>query len=125
MKISALGVEEQRVNVLIDFVEEPPDQLGDGYRVEVRMIVSEAKDVLKVPVGSLFRDGESWAVFTIDGEGRAHVQRVEIGQRNDLEAEITSGLEEGAGVILHPPETIAEGVRVTERPDSQGAVATP
>jgi HlyD family secretion protein len=116
LKISALGVEEQRVNVIIDFDSPggPPKQLGDGYRVEVRVVVSEVNSALKVPVGSLFRHDESWAVFTIE-DGRARVRAVQVGQRNDLEAEIVAGLAEGEPVILHPPETLAEGMRVSAR----------
>ena len=68
MKVSALGVEEQRVNVIAD-LDEVPATLGDGYRVQVRVVVWEAEDVLKVPVGSLFRNGEGWAVFTVDVPG--------------------------------------------------------
>jgi HlyD family secretion protein len=118
LKISALGVEEQRVNIIIDFDNSgsPPKELGDGYRVEVRVVVAEVKNVIKIPVGSLFRHGEGWAAFTIQG-GRAQVRDVQLGQRNDLEAGIVTGLAEGDGVILHPPDTLAEGMRVTERSD--------
>jgi HlyD family secretion protein len=105
-KVSALGVEEQRVNVVIDFVD-PGDAaraLGDSYRV----------DVLKVPVGSLFRRGEEWAVFVIDG-GRARTELVELGQRNASEAQVTNGVEAGRPIVLHPPDTLRDGVRVTVR----------
>jgi HlyD family secretion protein len=82
LKISALGVEE-RVNVIIDFANSngAPAGLGDGYRVEVRVVVSEAKNAITVPVGSLFRHGEAWAVFTVQ-DGRARVREVQLGERN-------------------------------------------
>jgi HlyD family secretion protein len=117
MKVSALGVEEQRVNVIIDFVdlEAAARSLGDSYRVEVRIVVWESDDVLKVPVGVLFRRGADWAVFRID-EGRARTEAVTIGQRNATDAQVTQGLEEGARVVLHPPDTLRDGVRVVERP---------
>ena len=118
-KISALGVEEQRVNVIIDFADPATatKALGDAYRVEVRIIAWEEADVLKVPVGSLFRRGESWAVFLIEG-GRARTHLVEIGQRNATEAQLTKGLDDGQPVVLHPPDTLRDGVRVVERPTS-------
>ncbi len=84
LKTSTLGVEEQRVNVIIDFKNsDGPKKLGDGYRVEVRVVVSDAKDAVKVPVGSLFRHGEGWAAFTVE-DGRALVRDVQVGQRSDL-----------------------------------------
>jgi HlyD family secretion protein len=115
MKVSALGVEEQRVNVIVDFLE-PSEavRLGDGYRVEVRVVLWREEDVLKVPVGSLFRDGDGWAVFVVD-EGRVRRQRVQLGQRNENEGQITEGLEAGAAIVLHPPDTLADGMRVTIR----------
>jgi len=115
-KVSALGVEEQRVNVVIDFVD-PGDAaraLGDSYRVEVRIVVWEEPDVLKVPVGSLFRRGEEWAVFVIDG-GRARTELVELGRRSASESQVTKGLEAGRPIVLHPPDTLRDGVRVTPR----------
>jgi HlyD family secretion protein len=116
MKVSALGVEEQRVNVLIDFVDPPSAAraLGDGYRVEVRAVVWEDGDVVKVPVGSLFRRGEGWAAFVVD-DGVARLQDVELGQRNDTEAQILGGLSEGQTVVLHPPDTLADGARIVTR----------
>jgi HlyD family secretion protein len=115
MKISALGVEEQRVNVIADFdLPEDVGVLGDEYRVEVRVVIDERADVLKVPTSSLFRDDGAWAVFVSDG-GRASLRRVEIGARNGLEAEVLSGLSEGDTVVIHPSEQIADGVRVSRR----------
>lgn len=117
-KISALGVEEQRVNVLLDFVDpiEAWAALGDAYRVEVRIIVWEASDVLKVPTGALFREGDQWAVYVVD-TGVARATRVELGRQNGREAEVVSGISEGARVILHPGDTVVDGVRVEGRQD--------
>ncbi len=115
-KISALGIEEQRVNVIIDFEDsrEAWEALGDGYRVEVRITIWEREDVLKIPTSSLFRDGERWAVFTVE-EGKAVRRTVEIGQRNGLEAEVLSGFSEGEMVLVHPSDAISDGVAVTSR----------
>ena len=112
MKVSALGVEEQRVNVIVDFVS-PADaaRLGDGYRVEVRVVLWKADDVLKVPVGALFRQGEGWAVFVVE-DGHVRRQTVQLGQRNENEGQITAGLEAGATIVLHPPDTLMDGARV-------------
>ena len=118
-KISALGVEEQRVNVIVDFADAATatKALGDAYRVEVRIVAWEEPDVLKVPVGSLFRRGDGWAVFRIE-EGRARTQLVELGARNSTEAQVTGGLDAGQPVVLHPPDTLRDDVRVIERPAS-------
>ncbi len=112
-KISALGIEEQRVNVVIDFVD-PPGPLGDAYRVEARIIVWEAKDALKVPASALFLHGQSWAVFAVEN-GRARLKTVEIGHRNASEAEVRAGIGEGQMVILHPTNQIQDGLRVEPR----------
>lgn len=115
-KVSALGVEEQRVNVIIDFTD-PVDAwqaLGDGFRVEVRAVLWEAPNVLKAPVGSLFRQGEAWAVY-VERDGRAERRTVTIGHRNDREAEVTNGLREGERVVMHPSDTLTPGSRVTPR----------
>jgi HlyD family secretion protein len=112
--VSALGVEEQRVNVIIYFADPAAARpLGDAYRVEVRIVVWQSDSVLKVPVGALFRHGDGWAVFVLDGD-RTERRTVAIDQRNGVEAAI-SGLSEGDRVILHPPDTLAEGDRVVER----------
>ena len=115
MKVSALGVEEQRVNVIVDFTD-PKEavRLGDGYRVEVRVVLWKEDDVLKVPVGALFRQGEGWAVFVVE-EGRVRRQTVQLGQRNENDGQITSGLEAGTTVVLHPPDTLTDGTGVTVR----------
>ena len=115
-KVSALGVEEQRVNVIIDFLDPAAAAraLGDGYRVDVRVVVWQADAALKVPVGALFRRGSDWAVFVIDG-GRAALRSVEVGQRNNDDAQILAGVEAGDLVVLHPPDTLTEGDRVRAR----------
>jgi HlyD family secretion protein len=116
MKVSALGVEEQRVNVLVDVPELPPEarQLGDGYRVEIRVVMWQADDVVKLPVGALFRRGDGWAVFLIE-DGVARLRTVQVGQRNDIEAQIVGGLDVGQPVVLHPPDTLTDGTRVVVR----------
>ena len=115
-KVSALGVEEQRVNVIIDFAEPAAAvrALGDSYRVEVRIVVWQDEDVVKVPVGSLFRRGNDWAVFVVN-DNRARLKVVELGQRNNDEGQILRGLEAGQAVVLHPPDTLTDGARVAER----------
>ena len=116
MKVSALGVEEQRVNVVIDVVDAPEmaKRLGDGFRVEIRVVIWEQADVVKVPVGTLFRRGEQWAVFVIEN-GMARQQAVQLGERNDVEAQITNGLSPGQTLVLHPPDTLTEGTKVEVR----------
>jgi HlyD family secretion protein len=115
-KISALGVEEQRVNVVLDFVDPVAAwaALGDAFRVEVRVVTWEAKDVLKVPTAALFRQGDAWAVYLVD-QGRARRTLIMLGHQTGQEAEVVSGLTEGARVILHPGDTLADGARVKER----------
>ena len=115
MKISALGVEEQRVNVVVDFEDpvEAWEKLGDGYRVEVRVVIWQGEDVLKVPTSSLFRKGDGWAVFALDS-GRARLVPVELGRRNGLEAQVVSGLEAGQEVVVHPSDSLEDGARVAE-----------
>jgi HlyD family secretion protein len=112
-KISALGVEEQRVNVVLDFADPAAASvsLGDAYRVEVRVVIWEAPDVLKVPTSALFREGEAWAVYVVDA-GRARRTTVELGHQTAQEAEVISGLSEGARVVLHPGDTLNDGARV-------------
>ena len=112
-KISALGVEEQRVHVVAD-LGQCPAALGDGYRVEARIVIWEADSVLKVPTTALYRAGEGWGVFVIEG-ARAAERVVEVGRQNAFEAEILSGLEAGDTVVRHPGDRISEGVRVRPR----------
>jgi len=113
-KVSALGVEEQRVNVIGDFVD-PPGALGDGYRVEIRIILWQGDGVLTVPASALFRHGEGWRVFVVE-RGRARQRDVVVGHRTSFDAEIVNGLALGEIVIPHPSDRIAEGVRVAEHP---------
>lgn len=116
-KISALGVEEQRVNVIVDFddVRDAWEALGDGYRVEIGVVIWEAADVLKVPSSSLFRDGGQWALYVVDELARASLREVEIGQRNALEAQALSGIHEGDRVIAYPGDQIVDGIEVVSR----------
>jgi len=109
-KVSALGIEEQRVNVVLDPVD-PLGPLGDGYRVEVRMVIWSAPDVLKVPASALFRRGDAWAVFVAE-EGRARIRTVKIGQRNPFEAQVLEGLAAGARVVKYPGNQLEDGTRV-------------
>ncbi len=114
-KVSALGIEEQRVNVILD-LDEPREKwrrLSHGYRVDVQVILFE-EDVLKLPRGTLFRHEDGWAVYKVV-EGRAKLQPVEIGAQNSLEVEIADGLSEGQQVVLYPSDRIKDGVAVVER----------
>jgi HlyD family secretion protein len=109
-KVSALGVEEQRVNVIGD-LDEPPGRLGDAFRVEAAITLWSGRGVLKIPASALFRRGDAWSVFTVDG-GRARRRDVEIGHRSAAEAEVLRGLAAGETVILHPGDRVRDGVRV-------------
>ncbi|MCE2558313.1 MAG: efflux RND transporter periplasmic adaptor subunit [Acidobacteria bacterium] len=112
-KISALGVEEQRVNVVMD-ITDPPEVwagLGDGFRVETRVVVWQSEDELKAPTGALFRRDEGWAVFAVDG-GRAVLRSIEIGERNAQEAQVLAGLEPGQEVVVYPSDSLSDGSRV-------------
>jgi len=115
-KLSALGVEEQRVNVIIDMDEDRELwlRLGDGYRVEARISVWEGKDVLRVPASAVFRSEEAWATFVVE-EGAAVLRTVEIGETNGLETEVLSGVEEGDSVIAYPSDSVRDGVSVKAR----------
>jgi HlyD family secretion protein len=118
-KVSALGVEEQRVNVVLNFVDsgEESASLGDGYRVETAIVLWEAPNVLKVPTNALFREGTRWAVYVVSG-GRARRTFVEIGHQTGQEAEVLEGLSERMTVIVHPGDLVRDGGRITTR--SQG-----
>ncbi|MFT3771463.1 MAG: efflux RND transporter periplasmic adaptor subunit [Minicystis sp.] len=112
-KVSALGIEEQRVNVIADFSGDPAERaaLGDGYRVHARVVVWQKADAIRVPLSALFRDGDRWAVFVVSGD-RAQKRAVEIGHRGDREAEVLSGLAEGDQVVVHPGDRLTDGARV-------------
>lgn len=112
-KVSPLGIEEQRVNVIGD-LSDPPAGLGDRYRVEASIVVWEGRDVLRVPSGALFRMDGGWAVFVLDG-GRARLRQVEIGHRNPSHAQVSSGLESGKTVIVHPDDRVEDGSRMRPR----------
>ena len=112
-KISALGVEEQRVNVII-VITDPPKKwakLGHGYRVIIRAVEWESTNAQQLPISSLFRDRGKWAVFAVQND-RARLVPVTIGRMNDEQAELLSGLRKGAVVILHPSEKISDYARV-------------
>jgi HlyD family secretion protein len=109
-KISALGVEEQRVNVIGDPID-PLGPLGDGYRIEARIVIWSAERVTKVAGSSLFRVGNEWHVFAVE-KGRAYERKVEIGERNQDEVQIVSGLAPGAHVVRYPSNDIQNGTRV-------------
>ncbi len=112
-KVSALGIEEQRVNIIAEFAE-PMRKLGDGYRVDARLVLWEGKNVLKVPTSALFRDGGQWSLYTIE-DGVAHRKHVTIGRMNPFEAEVAGGVEEGSEVIVHPPDNLVDGADVEMR----------
>ncbi len=115
-RVSALGVEEQRVNVVID-LDEPRERwraLGDGYRVETRIVVWEQRDVLKVPASAIFRHGDGHAVFRVEG-GHARVVAVQVGEQNGVETQITGGLREGDRVVVHPSDAVVDGAEVAPR----------
>jgi HlyD family secretion protein len=115
-KISALGVEEQRVKVVIDLTE-PAGRwrhLGHGYRVEPRIVLWESNDVLKVPLSSLFRQGGEWAVF-VSRDGRARLQTLAIGNMNGIDAEVLKGVAAGDAVVVHPSDRVSDGARIERR----------
>jgi HlyD family secretion protein len=115
-KISSLGVEEQRVLVIVDLTSPAAEWqgLGDGYRLDASFVLWEGKDVLQVPASAVFRKGEGWALYVIDG-GRARLREIATGHRNGLSVEVLSGLEAGTPVIAHPDDTVREGIRVQAR----------
>jgi HlyD family secretion protein len=112
-RASALGVDEQRVNVLVALTDPPARwaTLGDGYRVEARLVLWEGHDVVKAPVGAVFRHGDGWAVFRVDGD-RAKLVEVEIGHRGETEVEILSGVSPDVPVAVHPGDRVTAGARV-------------
>jgi len=116
LKVSALGIEEQRVRTTIDFVDPPEtwSRLGHDYRVIVHVTIWQATDVLMVPVGALFRKDDNWAVFTV-ANGRARTTLVQIGHRNTRMAEVISGLSDGDRVVLHPSDRVEDGISISER----------
>ncbi|HEU5183909.1 MAG TPA: efflux RND transporter periplasmic adaptor subunit [Gemmatimonadaceae bacterium] len=119
-EVSALGVDEQRVNVRLT-VNDPPATLGDGFRVEARMTVWEGSDVLAVPASALFQDEGVWSVFTLR-DGRARRSPVEIGHRSSAMVEVLRGLAANDEVILFPSDEVATGVRVKPRATAKEAI---
>jgi HlyD family secretion protein len=115
-KVSALGIEEQRVKVILDFTGPPQEwqELGHGYRVIARVVVWHSDDVLKVPLGALFREGDNWAVFIVQG-GRSQRRTVKIGERNLHAARVIEGLRAGDQVVLHPSDRVHDGAAVEPR----------
>jgi len=114
MKVSALGVEEQRVNVIVAFPGDAAVGLGDGFRVMTRIVVWTATSAIRTPIGSVFRQGDRWAAFVVTG-GRARLRIIRVGHHNDNDAEILEGLAPGDEVILHPSDDLADGARVRPR----------
>lgn len=120
LKVSALGIEEQRVRTTIDLTDPPEtwSRLGHDYRVIVHVTVWRAENVARVPVGALFRKADDWAVFAVK-DGRVRTTVVQIGHRNSRVAELLSGLTEGDRVVLHPSDRIKDGAAVAERASQQ------
>ena len=116
-KLSALGVEEQRVNVIIDLLDAPDQRrsLGDGFRVDARIVIWISDDAVHIPTSALFRVGEQWGVFKVSDDSKAQRTIVEIGQTNGREAQVVAGLVPGDKVIVHPSDTIADGMQVELR----------
>ena len=118
-KVSALGVEEQRVKVRVNFIDPlpPGTTLGDRFRVEARIVTWHGENVLQIPTGALFRSGGDWMTFLFTG-GKARQTKVEIAHNNGVTAEVRSGLAQGQRVILHAPDAVADGAKVAPRTDS-------
>lgn len=115
-KISALGIEEQRVDARLDILSPPEDSpgLGHGFSVFLRLVEWREDEVLQVPLSALFRRGEVWHVFTVE-DGIATGVPVDVGRRNETSAQILDGLDDGARVVMHPSDAIEDGRRVIER----------
>jgi HlyD family secretion protein len=112
-RISALGVEEQRVKVIATLAD-PPASLGDGFRIEARILTWHGEQITTVPASAVFRDHERWAVYAVD-DGRARLRPIELGHRGRLDVEVASGLAAGAVVILNPSDRIADGTAISLR----------
>lgn len=117
-KVSPLGVEEQRVNVIVTLTT-PSGVLGDRYRVETTLVVREVSGVVRVPIAALFRVGDGWGVFAVEG-GRARSRAVELGAIGRREAEVRSGLAAGERVIVHPPEDVEDGSQLRDEKSHDG-----
>jgi HlyD family secretion protein len=112
-KVSALGVEEQRVLVLVSFTDpvSARERLGDGFRLQAEFVVWSSQNVLSVPTAALFRDGHEWAAYVLE-RGRARLRHVQLGHMGEDSAEIKGGLERGEVVVLYPGDAVREGRRV-------------
>ena len=117
-KVSALGVEEQRVNVVLDFTE-PLDKvrtIGDAFYVEAHIVVFRTDDAIVVPTGALFRHGKDWAAFVVE-DGRARLRIVRLARRNGAEAMVEGGLAPGETVVVYPSDALEDGARVRLQPN--------
>ena len=116
-RVSSLGIEEQRVNVVVDFSQavDVEARLGHGYRIVARIVLSEQTDVLTVPLTALFRDNQQWVIFAIEN-GRARQRSITVGAQNSFRAVVTEGLSEGEQFVVYPSERIEDGVRIAARP---------
>ena len=118
-KISALGVEEQRTNVILQFTQDAVERpAAHDFRVDARVIIDEAKNALRVPLGALFRHGDAWALYKVV-DGRAALTPVQVAQADDRYRAITSGVAEGDSVIVFPSNTVTDGVRVEPRENNE------
>jgi HlyD family secretion protein len=114
-KISALGVEEQRTNVIVQFKEQPRDQLqAHDFRVDVRVVIREAKNAVRVPLGALFRRGDGWALYKVI-DGRAKLTEVQVAEADSRYRAVTEGVNEGDEVIVFPSGSIVDDVRIEPR----------
>ncbi|SFT64418.1 efflux RND transporter periplasmic adaptor subunit [Halomonas saccharevitans] len=115
-RVSALGVDEQRVPVVIDFAEgtdAAAQGLGTGFRVEVEFLIWQADDVLQVPTSALFRDDGRWAAFAVE-DGRARLRHLKIGRQSGLASQVLEGLEAGERIVTHPGDALTDGAAVTQ-----------
>ena len=112
-KVSALGIEEQRVNVILD-LDRPEPRLGDAFRVFARIVSWRGENVLQVPLGALFRTGDDWTVFRVEN-GHARLVRIRVGHMNGETAEVSDGLRTGDELVLYPGDTVSDGVPVKAR----------
>ncbi len=123
-KVSALGIEEQRVNVIID-IDSPRQEwggLGHDFRVDVHVETWRGEDVVRAPDAGVFRQGENWAAFVVDA-GRARLRPVDLGRSNGAHAEVVAGLEPGDVVVVYPPDSLTDGDRLRDRASAQGQAA--
>ncbi|KYG67990.1 hypothetical protein AZI87_01590 [Bdellovibrio bacteriovorus] len=114
VKLSALGIEEEKTPVYLKFLKNPPSSIGDNFHVEVHFIISQRNNVLTVPAGALFKDEDSWAVYTLE-KNRARLRIVKLEVKTDTAAVVSSGLKEGDLVILFPSDLISDGRKVKAR----------